>query len=57
MKKLVSDLFSKDKNLFLFIFISGLLLRSITAFFFGDRILENEWNILVKNLYIKKNRL
>ena len=51
MKKLVLDLFSKDKNLFLFIFISGLLLRSITAFFFGDRILENEWNILVKNLY------
>ena len=51
MKKLILDLFSKDKNLFLFIFISGLLLRSITAFFFGDRILENEWNILVKNLY------
>ncbi len=51
MKKLILNLFSKDKNLFLFIFISGLLLRSITAFFFGDRILENEWNILVKNLY------
>ena len=47
MKKLILDLFSKDKNLFLFIFISGLLLRSITAFFLGDRILENEWNILV----------
>ena len=51
MKKLILDFFSKDKNLFFFIFISGLLLRSITAFFFGDRILENEWNILVKNLY------
>ena len=51
MKKLILDLFSKDKNLFSFIFISGLILRSITAFFFGDRILENEWNILVKNLY------
>ena len=51
MRKLILDFFSKDKNLFFFIFISGLLLRSITAFFFGDRILENEWNILVKNLY------
>ena len=51
MRKLILDFFSKDKNLFFFIFISGLLLRSITAFFFGDRVLENEWNILVKNLY------
>ena len=51
MRKLILDFFSTDKNLFFFIFISGLLLRSITAFFFGDRVLENEWNILVKNLY------
>ena len=51
MKKLILNLFSKDKNLFFLIFLSGILLRSITAFFFGDRVLENEWNILVKNLY------
>ncbi len=51
MKKLNLNLFIKDKNLFFLFFIIAFILRSITAYYYGDRSLENEWAILVNNLY------
>ena len=36
---------------FITIFILSLLSRSIIAYYYGDRVLENEWSILVSNLY------
>ena len=36
---------------FLTIFILSLLSRLIIAYYYGDKILENEWSILVNNLY------
>ena len=46
--------FNIDKNqtkIYLFIFILGFISRSVIAYFYGDRLLENEWSILVSNLY------
>jgi len=46
-----NKLLTDEKFFFLFIFILGILSRSITAYFFGDKVLENEWGVLVNNLY------
>ena len=51
MTKLNLGLFAKDKNLFFLFFITAFILRSLTAYYYGDRNLENEWAILVNNLY------
>ena len=51
MTKLNLSLFAKDKNLFFLFFITAFILRSLTAYYYGDRNLENEWAILVNNLY------
>ena len=51
MKKLNLSLFAKDKNLFFLFFITAFISRSLSAYYYGDRSLENEWAILVNNLY------
>ena len=48
---LKNNFLENQKNLFLSIFFISVLSRSIIAYFYGDRFLENEWAILVKNLY------
>lgn len=48
---LKNNVFDNQKNLFLIIFTISLFSRAIIAYFYGDRFLENEWAILVKNLY------
>lgn len=48
---LKNNYFKKRYNIFLTIFLVGILSRSIVAYFYGDRFLENEWAILVENLY------
>ena len=50
LKNLKSSFFYSQKK-FLFILIIGVLSRGIIAYFYGDRSLENEWAILVTNLY------
>ena len=37
--------------------ISALVARLIAFYFYGDNQLENEWKILVNNLYIYDNQL
>ena len=43
--------FLNNNKIFLSLFLLCFISRSIIAFFYGDRFLENEWAILVKNLY------
>ena len=51
MTKLNLGLFAKDKKFIFLFFITAFILRSLTAYYYGDRNLENEWAILVNNLY------
>ena len=44
--------FLNNNKIFLSLFLLCFTSRSIVAFFYGDRFLENEWAILVKNLYL-----
>ena len=48
---LKNNYFKKKYNIFLTIFLVSILCRTIVAYFYGDRFLENEWAILVENLY------
>lgn len=41
---------NKTKS-FLAIFLISLISRSIIAYYYGDRVLENEWGTLVRNLH------
>ena len=46
-----NNILNKEKNLILFIFLISAFIRSTVAYFYGDNVLENEWSLLVKNLY------
>ncbi len=49
---IINSKFLENKtNLYFFIFLISAISRSIIAYFFGDRVLENEWGVLVYNLY------
>ena len=48
---LKDKIFKNERYLILFIFLLSVFSRGIAAFYFGDRNLENEWGILIKNLY------
>ena len=39
------------KKLYIFLFSISFISRVLVFFYFGDRNLENEWAILVSNLY------
>ena len=41
----------KNFNFYILIFLSGMIARSFIALNYGDKVLENEWNILVYNIY------
>ena len=41
----------KNFNFYILIFLSGMIARSFIALNYGDKVLENEWKILVYNLY------
>ncbi len=49
---LKNKIFFKKEFFFIFIFIISLVSRSIVAYFYGDKNLENEWAILINNLYL-----
>ena len=51
LKNLNINFLINNKRIYLFLFSLSLISRIVISFFFGDRILENEWAILVKNLY------
>jgi 4-amino-4-deoxy-L-arabinose transferase-like glycosyltransferase len=48
--KILKNSFYRKKEILLIFFISAFS-RAIIAYFYGDRSLENEWAILVTNLY------
>ncbi len=48
---LKDKIFKNERYLILFILLLSVFSRGIAAFYFGDRNLENEWGILIKNLY------
>ena len=50
-KVLKSNSFYNQKNCFFIIILLSVISRGIIAYFYGDRSLENEWAILVSNLY------
>ena len=50
-KTLNLNFFNKSEHVYLFLFLLSLFSRIIISYFFGDRVLENEWAILVENLY------
>ena len=50
-KVLKNNFFDNRKSYFTIIFIVSLISRIIVAYLYGDRSLENEWAILVNNLY------
>ena len=51
LKTFENKIYRKENILVILIFFLSLLTRSIIAFFYGDKSLENEWLILVQNLY------
>jgi len=51
LKNLNISFFKSQKNIYLLLFLSSIISRIIISYFYGDRNLENEWAILVKNLY------
>lgn len=52
LKNLNINFLYNNKRIYLFLFLLSIISRIVISFFFGDRVLENEWAILVKNLYI-----
>ena len=46
-----NNIFESQKKIFLIIFFLSVISRAITAYFFGDKTLQNEWLFLVSNLY------
>ena len=48
LKNLNINFLINNKRIYLFLFSLSLISRIVISFFFGDRILENEWAILVK---------
>lgn len=48
---LSNDLLKNKKKLYIFLFSISLISRIFISYYFGDRNLENEWEILVYNLY------
>ena len=51
LKILKNKFLDNQINFFFSIFLFSLIARSIVAYYFGDRSLENEWAVLVSNLY------
>ncbi len=45
------DFLKNKKKLYIFLFCISFISRALVSFYFGDRNLENEWAILVSNLY------
>ena len=45
------DFLKNKKKLYIFLFSISFISRVLVSFYFGDRNLENEWAILVSNLY------
>ena len=51
LKILNNKFLEKNFNFYILIFLSGMIARSFIALNYGDKVLENEWKILVYNLY------
>ena len=50
-KILRNNIFENKFKFYLITFLLGILLRSIIAIYYGDTEIENEWKVLVYNLY------
>lgn len=51
LKNLQDNLFQSKKNIYFLLLILSFFSRSIISYYYGDTGLENEWRILVSNLY------
>ena len=51
LKNLSNNFLQNKKNSYLFLFLISLLSRIFISYYYGDKSLENEWAILVNNLY------
>ncbi len=51
LKNLNISFLDNKKKIFTFLFIISFVARIIISYFYGDKNLENEWAILVNNLY------
>ncbi len=51
LKNLEISSVKNQKNIYFFLFILGFISRTIISYLYGDRGLENEWSLLVTNLY------
>lgn len=56
LKNLEISLGKNQRNIYFFLFILSFISRAIISYFYGDKSLENEWSLLVMNLY-KHNTL
>ena len=52
LTNLKNKILSDKKFFFIFIFVLSFISRSIIAFYYGDKNLENEWAILINNLHL-----
>ena len=48
---LSDDFFENKKKIYIFLFLISLVSRILISYYYGDRNLENEWAILIDNLY------
>ena len=48
---LINDFLKDNKKLYTLLFLFSAISRIIISYYYGDRDLENEWAILVDNLY------
>ena len=51
LKNLQINLLKSKKNIYFFLLALSFFSRSIISYYYGDTSLENEWSILVENLY------
>ena len=51
LKNLQDNLFKSKKNIYFLLLALSFFSRSIISYYYGDTSLENEWRILVGNLY------
>jgi len=50
-KNLSDDFLENKKKIYIFLFLISLVSRILISYYYGDRNLENEWAILLGNLY------
>ena len=48
---LSDDFLENKKKIYIFLFLISLVSRILISYYYGDRNLENEWAILLGNLY------